>query len=72
MMSQTDSQDAQTQMVKCSKPACEMHLPSGYTSPRGYCATCEYKLYQKILLESIERTETLATIYRMAKRFGEL
>jgi hypothetical protein len=58
------------QRVKCERPGCAFTLPIGYTSPRGYCATCEYTLYRKMLEESLERSEVIASIARTVKRFA--
>jgi hypothetical protein len=59
--------EVKAKYVQCGKIGCAFELPWGYTSPRGYCADCEYEISHKLMGESLDSRAALERIKKIAE-----
>ena len=57
--------------VECKNYGCGFTLPIGYTSIRGYCASCEHLAYQRRNSEALYAQQKLKNIHNDTFQFKD-
>lgn len=55
--------------AECEAFQCAIVLPIGYTSPRGYCAKCEWTIGKKFQRESMRSSGMIKQIASLVEHY---